>query len=354
MEITELLRLSQKSGASDLHLAVDAPPMLRIHGSLVPIEGTFPLSKGELHDMLYEILLDEQKRRFEENLEMDFSVELKGVGRFRANIFYENRGEGVAFRTIPEEIKPLKDLGLPPVLSSLARREKGLILVTGPTGMGKSTTMAAMIDQINSEESGHIITIEDPIEFVHQHKKCIVSQREVGAHTKSFANALRSALREDPDVILVGEMRDLETTELAIRAAETGHLVFSSLHTIGAAETVNRIIDMYPPESKDQIRIQFAEAILAVISQVLIPTQDGSGRVVATEIMVGVPAVNHNIRKGDTHLIPNIIQTGSRYGMHSMDQSLKSLVKQGKITKEQALRYVISPLQFDDDKGAPK
>ena len=348
MDITEFLRLAQIRGASDLHLVVDAPPMLRIHGNLLPIEGTSPLSKQELHDMLYEVLLDEQKRRFEEDLEMYFAVYLKDVGRFRANIFYELRGEGVAFRMIPEEIKPLKDLGLPPVVSSLVRKEKGLILVTGPTGMGKSTTLAAMIDQINSEKSGHIITIEDPIEFVHKHKRCIISQREVGVHTKSFSSALRSALREDPDVILVGEMRDFETTSLALTAAETGHLVFSTLHTLGASETVNRIIDMYPPERKDQIRTQFAEAILAVISQVLIPVQDGSGRVVATEIMVGVPAVKHNIRTGNTHLIPNTIQTGRQYGMQSLDRSLKSLVNQGKITKEQALGYELSPMQFDN------
>jgi twitching motility protein PilT len=280
---------------------------------------------------------------------MDFAVYLKGVGRFRANIFYELRGEGVAFRMIPEEIKSLKDLGLPPVVSSLVRKEKGLILVTGPTGMGKSTTLAAMIDQINSEKSGHIITIEDPIEFVHKHKRCIISQREAGVHTKSFASALRSALREDPDVILVGEMRDFETTSLALTAAETGHLVLSTLHTLGASETVNRIIDMYPPERKDQVRTQFAEAILAVISQVLIPTQDGSGRVVAAEIMVGVPAVKHNIRMGNTHLIPNTIQTGKQYGMQSLDWSLKSLVNQGKITKEQALGYELIPMQFDNN-----
>jgi len=344
MDITELLRLAQVGGASDLHLVVDAPPMVRIHGNLLPIKGASPLSKQELHDMLYDVLLDEQKRRFEEELEMDFAVHLEGVGRFRANIFYELRGESVAFRMIPEEIKPLEDLGLPPVVSSLVRKEKGLILVTGPTGMGKSTTLAAMIDQINSEKSGHIITIEDPVEFVHKHKKCIISQREVGVHTKSFSNALRSVLREDPDVILVGEMRDFETTSLVLTAAETGHLVLSSLHTLGASETVNRIIDMYSSEQKEQIRTQFAEAILAVISQLLIPTQDGSGRVLAAEIMVGVPAVKHKIRTGDTHLIPNIIQTGRQYGMQSLDNSLKSLVNEGEITEEQSAGYELSPI----------
>ena len=336
MDIVELLRLSQEKGASDLHMVADSPPMLRIHGNLIPVEGASIIRKQELHDMLYAILLDEQKRRFEENFEMDFSVYLEDVGRFRANIFYELRGESVAFRTIPEEIRSLAELGLPPIASNLIKKDKGLILVTGPTGTGKSTTLAAMIDQINSERSAHIITIEDPIEFVHKHKNCIVSQREIGAHTKSFANALRSALREDPDVLLVGEMRDIETTALVLTAAETGHLVLSSLHTLGAAETTNRIIDMYPPERKDQIRTQFAEALLAVISQVLIPTQDGTGRVVATEVMVGTPAIKHMVRTGTTHLIPNSLQTGKKHGMHLLTQSLESLVKQEKITEAQA------------------
>ena len=342
MDVTELLRSAQACGASDLHLVANSPPMLRIHGKLLPVEGAPSLSRQELHDMLYEVLLDEQKRRFEEDLEMDFAVSLEGVGRFRANIFYELRGEGVAFRTIPEEVKPLRELGLPSVVSSLARKEKGLVLVTGPTGAGKSTTLAALLDQINSQRSGHIITIEDPIEFVHEHKRCIVSQREVGVHTKSFANALRSALREDPDVMLVGEMRDLETTSLALTAAETGHLVLSSLHTLGAAETVNRIIDMYPAERKDQIRAQFAEVLLAVISQVLIPIQDESGRVVATEIMVGTAAVKQQVRTGNTHLIPGTLQTGKQHGMRSLNQSLDSLVEQGIITRMQAAGYQLA------------
>jgi len=292
--------------------------------------------------MIYDLLMDEQRRRFEEDLEMDFAVSLEGVGRFRANIFYELRGQSVALRAIPDEIKPIEALGLPPVISSLTRKEKGLILVTGPTGSGKSTTMAAMLDRINAQRSGHIITIEDPIEFVHTHKKCIVSQREVGVHTKSFANALRSALREDPDVMMVGEMRDLETTSLALTAAETGHLVLSSLHTLGVSETLNRIIDMYPAERKDQIRSQFSEAMLAVVSQVLIPAWEGSGRVVAAEIMIGTSAVKHQIRTGQTHLIPGTVQMGKKYGMQSMNQTLESLVQQGKISREQEARYKLS------------
>ena len=339
MDITELLKLVQTHGASDLHMVVASPPMLRIQGGLVPIEGMSPLSKQELHDMIYDLLLDDQRRRFEEDLEMDFAVSLEGVGRFRANIFYELRGQGVAFRAIPEEIKPIESLDLPPVVSTLARKEKGLILVTGPSGAGKSTTLAAMVDRINAQRSGHIITIEDPIEFIHEHKRCIVSQREVGVHTRSFANALRSALREDPDVMMVGEMRDLETTSLALTAAETGHLVLSSLHTLGVSETVNRIIDMYPAERKDQIRSQFAETMVAVISQVLIPEWEGDGRVLAAEIMIGTPAIKHQVRTGQTHMIPGTIQIGKKYGMQSMNQALEALVQQGRISRDQESRY---------------
>ena len=277
LDFAQLLMTTIDRKASDLHLTVGDPPMLRVHGSIVPIdEQAAPLTQDELHASFYDILTEDQRKRLERDKELDFALELKNVGRFRANVFYTRRGEGAAFRYIPSEIRTMKDLGLPEeTLKDICNKKQGLVIVTGPTGSGKSTTLAAMVDYINSTRNEHIITTEDPIEFIHEHKNCIVNQREVGSSTHTFANALRSALREDPDVILVGEMRDLETISLALTAAETGHLVFATLHTISAPKTVDRVIDVFPPGQQPQIRTMFAEVILAVISQVLLKKKDG-------------------------------------------------------------------------------
>ena len=350
VDFAQLLLTTIDKNASDLHLTVGDPPMLRVHGSIQPIDGKpAPLTQEDLHASLYDILVEEQRKRLERDKELDFALELKNVGRFRANMFYTRRGEGAAFRYIPSKIKSLRELGLPEeTLRQLCDRKKGLILVTGPTGSGKSTTLAAMVDHINSTRYDHIITIEDPIEFIHEHKKCMVNQREVGSNTHSFANALKSALREDPDIILVGEMRDLETISLALTAAETGHLVFGTLHTMNAPKTVDRVIDVFPPEQQQQIRIMFAEAIVAVISQVLLKKRDGSGRVAALEIMVATTAVKNLIREGKTHQLPSIIQTSQKVGMQNMEQMLKNLAMSGKVDFKEAKMYASNPDLFDD------
>jgi len=350
LDFTHLLKTAIERNASDLHLTVGEPPMLRIHGSIQPMnEKDQPLSPEDLHHSLYDILTEEQRERFERHKELDLAVELKDVGRFRANIFYTRRGVGAAFRHIPFKIRSLAELGLPEeTLQQISDRKKGLILVTGPTGSGKSTTIAAMIDYINSTRNEHIITIEDPIEFVHEHKRCIVNQREVGSNTLSFSNALKSALREDPDVILVGEMRDLETISLALTAAETGHLVFGTLHTMNAPKTVDRVIDVFPPEQQQQIRIMFAEAIVAIISQVLIKKKDGSGRFAALEIMIATTAVKNLIREGKTHQLSSIIQTSQKMGMQNMDQVLKNLAMTGKADVKETKMYASNPDLFDD------
>jgi twitching motility protein PilT len=346
MDISELLIFVQKENASDLHLSAGESPMVRIHGEMKRIEMP-PISKENLHMMLYDILSDQQRKRFEEMHELDFSIDLKGIARFRVNAFRQARGEGVVFRVIPSKILTIEQLGLPKSLREVTKNERGLVLVTGPTGSGKSTTLAAMIDIINNSLNGHIITIEDPIEFVHESKKCLINQRELGSHTHSFANALRSALREDPDIILVGEMRDLETISLALTAAETGHLVFSTVHTSGASKTVDRIIDVFPAAQQDQIRAQFAESIQAVISQVLLKRRDGRGLVPALEIMTGTPAVRNLIREGKVAQLPSAIQTGQKFGMMTLDQSLKELVSKGIVDKEQCLYFASSPNVFN-------
>ena len=346
MDISELLIFVQKENASDLHLSAGESPMVRIHGEMKRIEMP-PISKENLHMMLYDILSDQQRKRFEEMHELDFSIDLKGIARFRVNAFRQARGEGVVFRVIPSKILTLEQLGLPKSLREVTKNERGLVLVTGPTGSGKSTTLAAMIDIINNSLNGHIITIEDPIEFVHESKKCLINQRELGSHTHSFANALRSALREDPDIILVGEMRDLETISLALTAAETGHLVFSTVHTSGASKTVDRIIDVFPAAQQDQVRAQFAESIQAVISQVLLKRRDGRGLVPALEIMTGTPAVRNLIREGKVAQLPSTIQTGQKFGMITLDQSLKELVSKGIVDKEQCLYFASSPNVFN-------
>jgi twitching motility protein PilT len=335
MDISELLILTKERGASDLHLSAGSPAMMRLHGELQPVEDHV-LGRDEVHRMIYDILTDEQRRAFEETRDLDCAIELGEIARFRVNAFNQRQGEGAVFRVIPTQIRSFQELGLPEVIQTLALRENGLVLVTGPTGSGKSTTLAAMVDLINRTTKKHIITLEDPIEFVHQTKSCLVNQREVGAHTRSFASALRAALREDPDVILVGEMRDLETIGLALTAAETGHLVFGTLHTKSAPKTVDRIIDAFPPAQQQQVRVQLSEALQGVVSQILLPTKDKKGRVAALEIMVATIAIRNLVREGKTHQMPSTIQTGTQLGMQSLEQALRTLVMQGRIDRAQA------------------
>ncbi len=345
MEIKELLKITKEKDASDLHLNIGIPPVLRINGKLAKM-GLPELTLEITHEMIYSILNEKQKSDFKKYGELDLSYELDNVARFRINVFKHRLGEGAAFRLIPEKIKTLSELGLPSILSDFTEKDKGLVLVTGPTGSGKSTTIAALIDIINKKKYVNIITIEDPIEFIHSHINCLVSQREVGSHTESFASALRSALREDPDVILVGEMRDLETISMALTAAETGHLVFSTLHTISAAETVERIIDVFPPHQQNQVRMQLAGSLQGIIAQTLLPTLDDAGRVAALEIMIANPAIRNLIREGKTHQIPSTIQISKKDGMQSLDQSLKDLVMEDKISREDALKKAIDKKAF--------
>lgn len=341
MDIEELLRKTVTSKASDLHLTVGAPPTIRLHGEMQQLP--YPeLTRDTLRTMLIGILTGDQQNRFEEKRDLDFSIEIPDLARFRCNFFVGRRGEGAVFRVIPTEIKSFAALGLPPVLAEMAREERGLVLVTGPTGSGKSTTLAAMVDLINNERHAHILTVEDPIEFVHPHKKCIVNQREVKVHTESFASALRAALREDPDVILVGEMRDLETISLAVSAAETGHLVFGTLHTSSAAQTVDRIIDVFPPHQQSQIRTQLSESLQGVIAQTLVP-RIGGGRIAALEIMTTTAAVKNLIREGKTFQLPSIIETNSNLGMMTLGQALQELVIKGQITPENAVIKGLDP-----------
>jgi len=334
MDITQLLAFSVEQKASDLHLSSGEPPMLRINGDLKKLDHP-ALSKDDVHAMVFDIMSDGQRKVFEEFHECDFSFEMGEIARFRVNVFLQRKGEGAVFRTIPSEILTLDQLGMPKIMKDLCQREKGLVLVTGPTGSGKSTTLAAMIDFINDDFEGHILTIEDPIEFVHEAKKCLVNQRELGAHTHSFANALRAALREDPDVILVGEMRDLETIQLALTAAETGHLVFGTIHTSSAPDTVNRVIDVFPPSQQSQIRTQFSESIEAVITQTLLKKKAG-GRVAAVEVMIGSTAVRNLIREGKVHQLPGTMQVSQKEGMQTMDMALIDLATRGVVTREEA------------------
>ena len=351
MDIVDLIRLTKERGASDLHLAAGAPPTLRINGELTEVDGAAH-SNEDLRGLLYDILTDSQKARFEETQDLDFALELANVGRFRVNAFVQRRGYGMVLRLIPTSIRSLDDLEMPPVLKDLAVKDRGLVLVTGPTGSGKSTTLAAMVDHINLHQREHIVTIEDPIEFVHEPKKSRINQREVGSHTKSFSAALRSALREDPDTILVGEMRDLETIAQALTAAETGHLVLSTLHTNSAPQTISRIVDVFSPDQQEQIRVQLADALLGVVSQTLVPTLDGKGRVAALEIMVATPAVRNMIRENKVHQLVTTIQTGAREGMQSLDQHLKTLVKLRRIRPEEALNRAVDKESFRQDRMA--
>jgi twitching motility protein PilT len=342
MDVLELLSFAKKEGASDIHISSGEPPMIRIHGDIRKIDSP-PLKKEDVHKILYDILNDQQRKAYEEHHEMDFAIAFGDMGRFRVNAFLQIRGESIVFRTIPTVIPTLEQLNMPKMVGELTKKEKGLVLVTGPTGSGKSTTLAAMIDLINREEKCHILTVEDPIEFVHQSKNSLINQRELGPHTHSFANALRSALREDPDVILVGEMRDLETISLALTAAETGHLVFGTLHTSSAPKTVDRVIDVFPPEQQEQVRTMFSESIQAVLTQQLIKRKDGKGRVAALEIMVGTSAVRNLIRENKIAQIPSSIQTGRQYGMQTMDQAIVELCQKDLVAKEAVEKLVSSP-----------
>ncbi|ACZ21702.1 pilus retraction protein PilT [Sanguibacter keddieii DSM 10542] len=332
-----VLRIMVEAGASDLHLTAGSAPKIRVNGSLQTVDGQPEVASESLQRTLYAILTQKQREKFEANLELDFSYSVRGLARFRVNFYQQRESIGAAFRLIPYEIKPLEELGVPPVVSSFANLPRGLVLVAGPTGSGKSTTLASIIDLANRTRSDHIMTVEDPIEFLHRHKKSLINQREVGADTHSFANALKHVLRQDPDIILVGEMRDLETISVALTAAETGHLVFATLHTQDAAQTIDRIIDVFPPEQQGQVRTQLGGALQGVVCQTLCKRSDGPGRVVATEVMVATPAVRNLIREGKTHQVYSAMQAGKQQGMHTMDQHLADLVRQGRISYETGL-----------------
>ena len=335
MDISDLLAFSVKNKASDLHLSAGMPPLIRVHGDVRKINVP-PLDHSAVHDMVYDIMNDGQRKVYEETLECDFSFEIPNLARFRVNAFNQNRGAGAVFRTIPSKVLTMEQLGCPPIFREIAQNPRGIVLVTGPTGSGKSTTLAAMVDFINENEFGHILTVEDPIEFVHTSKKCLINQREVGPHTLSFSNALRSALREDPDVILVGEMRDLETIRLALSAAETGHLVFGTLHTSSAAKTIDRIVDVFPAAEKEMVRSMLSESLRAVISQTLCKTKDEQGRVAAHEIMIGTPAIRNLIRENKIAQMYSAIQTGQNMGMQTLDQNLQDLVRRNVISLNEA------------------
>ena len=334
MDITELLAFSAKQGASDLHLSAGLPPMIRVDGDVRRIN--LPaLDHKQVHALIYDIMNDKQRKDFEEFLETDFSFEVPGVARFRVNAFNQNRGAGAVFRTIPSKVLSMEDLGMGEIFKKISDVPRGLVLVTGPTGSGKSTTLAAMLDYINSNKYHHILTVEDPIEFVHESKKCLINQREVHRDTLGFSEALRSALREDPDIILVGEMRDLETIRLALTAAETGHLVFGTLHTTSAAKTIDRVVDVFPAEEKSMVRSMLSESLQSVISQTLLK-KVGGGRVAAHEIMIGTPAIRNLIREDKVAQMYSAIQTGGSLGMQTLDMCLKNLLAKGLISREAA------------------
>ncbi|MEO8091941.1 MAG: type IV pilus twitching motility protein PilT [bacterium] len=332
-DFASVLTQMVEARASDVHLTPGFPPAVRVRGRIVALDRYAPLTAGETREVVYSLLNDHQRKQFENNLQLDFAHAVPGVARFRINVFFQRGSISAALRLIPSEILSLESLGMPAVLEEFTRKPRGFVLVTGPTGSGKSTTLASMVDMINCEREEHILTIEDPIEFLHSHKKCIVNQREVGADAIDFASALKSALREDPDVILVGEMRDLETISTALTAAETGHLVFATLHTQSTAQTIDRIIDVFPPHQQQQVRMQLSIALQGIVTQQLLPTADGSSRTVASEVMVPTPAIRNLIREGKTHQIYSAIQTSGSTGMQTMDSNLAQLVRRGKITR---------------------
>jgi twitching motility protein PilT len=330
------------AGASDLHITTGLPPMIRVHGKVQPLD--YPeLTPNVTRELVYDILSNDQRQRLESNWELDIAYSVPRMARFRVNVYFQRGSIGAAFRTIPDQIKNFHELGLPNAIEQMADKPRGLVLITGPTGSGKSTTLASMIDKINEERQEHIMSVEDPIEFLHRHKKCIVNQREVNQDTKSFAQALKHVLRQDPDVILVGEMRDLETIHLAISAAETGHLVFGTLHTQDAPQTVDRIIDVFPSHQQSQVRAQLAIALQGIVTQTLIPKRDGKGRVVACEILVPTPGIRNLIREGKTHQIYSAMQTGGKFGMQTMDAALVELQRKGLISREEAEKRSSNP-----------
>jgi twitching motility protein PilT len=349
LDLLALLRFMHDHGASDMHLSAGAPPILRLHGELKKVNHP-ALSPEDVAAVARQVMDEEQRDTYAEELELDFSLALD-FARFRVNAFQQRRGPALVLRIIPSRVLSLEELGLPSVLAELTMREKGLILVTGPTGSGKSTTLAAMIDAINTCRRAHIITIEDPIEFVHDNKCCLINQREVGGHTRSFANALRSALREDPDVVLVGELRDLETTQLAITAAETGHLVLGTMHTNSAAKTCDRIVDIFPSERQEQVRTMFSESLAGIAAQLLLPRAQGPGRVAALEVLVGTSAVRNLIREQKVSQLHSTLQTGAGDGMVTMDQSLQRLVEQGRVAREEARKHAIDPKAFAEPRA---
>jgi len=345
MNLSELLAFAVKNGASDIHISAGLPPLIRIDGEIRRIK-VDPLASNVVHDMIYDIMLDNQRKEFEEHLEVDFAFEIPNVARFRVNAYNQGRGPAAAFRTVPTEVLSLEDINAPPIFRALSEKQRGLVLVTGPTGSGKSTTLAAMVDYVNHTKKGHILTIEDPIEFVHQSHSCLINQREVGRHTESFNNALRSALREDPDVVLVGELRDVETIRLALTAAETGHLVFGTLHTSSAAKTIDRIIDVFPAGEKEMVRAMLSESLEGVIAQRLLKKPEG-GRVAAYEIMIGTPAIRNLIREAKVPQIYGMIQAGREAGMVTMDQSLDDLVSRNLVTLETARTLAVDQSKFE-------
>jgi twitching motility protein PilT len=343
LDFAELLMEVVDRRASDLHMTAGAPPMVRVRGRLTPVEGYPVLKPTDTRELIYSILSNSQRQKLETNWQIDFAYTIPGRVRFRVNAYFQRGALGAAFRLIPFEVTPLMSLGLPPAVAEFANRARGLVLVTGPTGSGKSTTLASLIDVINESREEHIMTIEDPIEFLHSHKKCIVNQRELGSDATSFADALMAALRQDPDVILVGEMRDLETISTAITAAETGHLVFATLHTQDTPQTIDRIIDVFPSAQQGQIRAQLSVALQGIMTQMLLPTADGAGRCVAAEVLVPTPAVRNLIREAKSHQIYSVLQTGGAHGMQTMDASLSQLVRAGKITRQLAESRAHSP-----------
>jgi pilus retraction protein PilT len=349
LSLSELLHKLSDMAGSDLHVTTGTPPLVRVHGEIRPLDGYRPLTSSETKQLAYSVLTDAQKHRFEENLELDFSFGVKGLSRFRANIFNQRGAVGAVFRAIPYEIKSFEELGLPQVVKDLCAKPRGLVLVTGPTGSGKSTTLAAVIDKINKERHEHILTIEDPIEFLHNHKNCIVNQREVNADTRGFANALRTALRQDPDVVLVGEMRDLETIESALRIAETGHLTFATLHTNSAVSTINRIIDVFPPVQQAQVRAQLSLTLEGILCQTLLPKADGRGRAMAMEILIPNAAIRNLIREDKVHQIYSMMQTGQDvHGMQTFNQSLATLFHKRMISRETAMQRTSNANELRD------